>query len=681
MKASERKILEFFATPNLQFTIPVYQRDYNWQIKNCETLFNDIKNLSRNRNEPSHFIGSIVYIHEGTYQIGTNTLEIIDGQQRMTTLTLLFLALYYRLKELGEEREARKVYNKYIIDEFMDRGVKYNGNPINLKLIPPKENLDILIKLTKTDKENELSDARDKNMVKNFLYFKKRIEDYKFEDIDNFLIGIEKLIYVDIALENGKDDPQRIFESLNSTGLDLSQGDLIRNYILMGLPREEQNRVYNDIWIPIENNCKISDGEKITNYVSDFIRDYLTLKNNKIPTKNMVFEEFKKYYKGVDNLSEMKEYSGAYAIIRKPELENDKMLQKHFEYLKILDQTVINPFLIGVIKDYREEKINSEEMKEILEILQSYLWRRYITEEPSNALNKIFESLYPKVSGEEKYSKTLLDILLIQKFPTDEELKCNLKTKLVYKNKEKLRYVFERLENHSHNELIDFSNDKITIEHIFPQKPSSEWKEKYSEKELEEMMNYKDTISNLTLTGSNSNLSNKSFIEKRDDPQHGYKNSKLFLNKYLGEQDEWNTLKMEERYEILFKEIIKIWKRPKIEKEKAEEIIFVLSGKTGSGQGKLYKNKKFEVLKGSYISKEFSDSIKEKFKKTINELLEKNILEEQEKAYFVKEDFETSPSTGASLILGRSANGWKEWKTYSGVTMNEFKSKNDKEEN
>lgn len=138
---------------------------------------------------------------------------------------------------------------------------------------------------------------------------------------------------------------------------------------------------------------------------------------------------------------------------------------------------------------------------------------------------------------------------------------------------------------------------------------------------------------------------------------------------------------MEERYEILFKEIIKIWKRPKIEKEKAEEIIFVLSGKTGSGQGKLYKNKKFEVLKGSYISKEFSDSIKEKFKKTINELLEKNILEEQEKAYFVKEDFETSPSTGASLILGRSANGWKEWKTYSGVTMNEFKNKNDKEEN
>ena len=115
MKASERKILEFFATPNLQFTIPVYQRDYNWQIKNCETLFNDIKNLSRNRNEPSHFIGSIVYIHEGTYQIGTNTLEIIDGQQRMTTLTLLFLALYYRLKELGEEREARKVYNLSLI--------------------------------------------------------------------------------------------------------------------------------------------------------------------------------------------------------------------------------------------------------------------------------------------------------------------------------------------------------------------------------------------------------------------------------------------------------------------------------------------------------------------------------------------------------------------------------------
>lgn len=585
----------------------------------------------------------------------------------MTTLTLLFLALYYRFKELGNNRDSKKILNKYIIDEYME-------DDINLKLILPEKNLNILQKMLNLDEEEELEEYKDKNIVKNFKYFKRAIENYTEEDIKRFFIGIEKLVYIDIALEKGKDDPQKIFESLNSTGLDLSQGDLIRNYILMELDREEQTRVYKEIWLPIENNCKVTDGEKIINYVSEFIRDYLTLKTSKIPTKNKVFEEFKKFYKEINNIQEMKKYSKIYSVIRKPNLEKDKLLQKHLKYLKSLDQTVINPFLMGVIKDYKNEKISINELVEVLEILQSYLWRRYITGEPSNILNKLFQNMYLKVFKEESYSEALLEILLEQDFPGDEELKNNLKIKSLYKDKEKLRYVFERLENFSHNELIDFSNEKITIEHILPQKPNKDWKEKYSDEELEEMLKYKDTISNLTLTGSNSNLGNKSFLEKRDDPKHGYKNSKLFLNKYLGEQEEWNTLKMEERFEILYNDIIKIWKRPdKKERKQSEEAIFILTGKNGSGKGKLYKNKKFKILKGTSIPKELSESIKEKFKKLVEELLAKNILEENENLYFFVEDYEISPSSGASLILGRSANGWKEWRTYDGLVLDEFR--------
>lgn len=668
MKASERKIVDFFATPDTQFTIPVYQRDYNWQEKHCQILFDDIKNLADNSNIISHFIGSIVFIHEGVYTTGgIKKLDIIDGQQRMTTLTLLFLALYYKLKEVGNERKARKIYNQYIINEYID-------DETDLKLVPPDENLKILDGIVK-NKLDDLEEDKEKNIVKNFLYFKEKIDNYNEEDLEKFFGGIEKLIYVEISLEKGKDDPQKIFESLNSTGLDLSQGDLIRNYILMGLERDKQSKVYKELWTPIENNCKVTDGEKIINYVSDFIRDYLTLKNNKIPVKSKVFEEFKSFYKNIDDLEEIKEYSKCYALLKKPNLEKEPIIRKNLEYLKVLDQTVVNPFLIGVLKDYKDNLIFKDELKEILEVLQSYLWRRYITGEPSNSLNKIFQNMYTKILKEKNYVKKLEKNLLLNIFPTNEELKKNLKIKAVYKDKEKLRYVFERLENDFHNEVIDFSNEKITIEHILPQNPNKDWREKYSKEELEEMLEYKDTISNLTLTGSNSNLSNKSFIEKRDDEQHGYKNSKLFLNKYLGEQEKWDFLKMEERFEILYNKIIEIWKRPEEEEQNFRDEIFILKGKVGSGQGKLLKNKKFKILKGTYIPKIMADSIKEKFAKIINKLKEENILEEQEQIYLFKSDYECSPSTAASLILGRSANGWNEWKTYRGLLLDDFRNK------
>ena len=377
-------------------------------------------------------------------------------------------------------------------------------------------------------------------------------------------MGIDKLIYVNIALENGKDDPQRIFESLNSTGLDLSQGDLIRNYILMDLDRKEQNRIYKNFWIPIENNCKVSDGNEVKNYVSDFIRDYLTLKRGEIPVKAKVFEEFKMFYDNPDDLKleELKNYSVKYSHIIKPYLEEDEDIREELKNLKTLDQVVINPFLIGILKDYKEDKLDRKDLLNILKLLQSYIWRRFITEKPSNLLSKLFQGMYLKISKKENYYTATEEILLAQEFPTNEELKESLKTKNVYKNKERLKYVFRKIENYNHNELIDFDNDKITIEHIFPQRPSKTWKELYTDEELEEMKALKNTISNLTLTGSNVKLGNKTFLYKRDQKIHGYRDSKLYLNSYLGKLERWDLQTMKERFEILFNDIIKIWKRP-----------------------------------------------------------------------------------------------------------------------
>lgn len=670
MKASEKKIKDLFSEAKTFFAIPVYQRDYNWQEKHCKQLFEDILNVGKDIDINSHFIGSIVYIHEGVYGIGEKEFYVIDGQQRMITITLLHIALYHRLKESKEEY-ADEIYELYLVNKFSKRDIK-------LKLLPPEENLNILNKILEENWE-ELEDYQDRNIVKNYKFFKEIISNYSNEEIEYLLAGLDKIIYVDIALEKDKDDPQRIFESLNSTGLDLSQGDLIRNYILMDLEKEKQNLVYKNLWLPIENNCKISLGNEIKNYVSDFIRDYLTLKNGKIPSKPKVFEEFKEFYdkNNDEQLEDIKNFSEEYSHIIKPNTEKDKDIRKELENLKVLDQTVINTFLIGILRDYRKNKIVKNEILEILKLLQSYIWRRIITEKPSNALNKIFQGMYLKISKDQKYYKSLEESLLNQDFPTDDELKEALKTKNVYKDKEKLRYVFKELENYNHNELIDFENEKITIEHIFPQKPNKSWKEKYSDYELEEMKIFKDTISNLTLTGSNTNLGNKSFLEKRNDDIHGYKNSKLYLNKYLSKLNEWNLSAMEGRFEDLFKNIVKIWKRPESSEDKdIEKVTFVLKGAASSGTGKLLAYEKFELLKGSIIIRgnKGSESVEKRNKRIIEELIENNLVEKDGNKYILKENYKvSSPSAAASLILGRNANGWKEWKTFDGKLLNEFR--------
>lgn len=672
MKASERKITKLFSESDTVFSIPVYQRDYNWQEKQCQRLFKDILQTGKNEKVSSYFLGSIVYIHDGIYGVGEKEFHVIDGQQRMTTLTLLFLAIYFKLKGTILTKDADKIYNQYVVNPYSEKEIK-------LKLLPPEENLYILNKISH-NKFNELEAFQDRNMLKNYLFFEKELENLSFDDMKHLSNGIEKLIYIDIALEKGKDDPQKIFESLNSTGLDLSQGDLIRNYILMDLERGEQNRIYKEIWIPIENNCKVSDGSEITSFVSDFIRDYLTLKTEKISSKPKVFETFKTYYEkeNDEKLEDMKKYSEAYSYIIKPSLEKDKDIQRELDYLKSLDKTVINTFLIGILKDYKDNVLEKDELLNMLILLQSYLWRRYITEKPTNALNKIFQGMYGKISRSGNYYENLVDILMTEDFPTDEELESALKLKNVYKDKEKLNYVFKKLENYNHNELIDFENEKITIEHIFPQKPNKAWKENYSDNELEQMISFKDTISNLTLTGSNSNLSNKAFQEKRDDEVHGYKNSKLYMNKYLGRLEEWNLLSMEARFESLYDDIIKIWKRPE---DKAtndmEKITFVLKGKLTSGKGRLLSNEKFEILKGTSIVLEVKSENLSTFRRNknlIEDLERKNLIEKLEDRYIFKENYiATSPSAAAILVLGRSANGWTEWKTYEGKLLSDYR--------
>lgn len=670
MEAKQKKIVEFLALNNTQFTIPVYQRNYNWVEQHCKVLFNDIIEAAVNEQVLSHFLGSIVYIHEGVYSTSTREFSIIDGQQRLTTINLLLCALYTKAKELNHMDVANMVYNRYLIDPYMSKKEQS-------KLVPVGDNYVIYHKLLNYEVDEVLQHYPDHNMTLNYIYFKNRIKD--ISDIDKVLIGIEKLIYVDTALEKGKDDPQRIFESLNSTGLDLSQGDLIRNYILMNLDRENQQYIYENYWTVLEENTKIYKSSKIYYCISEFIRDYLTLKFGKIPNQSKVFNEFKEKYifNSFEDLKQIMQdivkYSDIYAKLLNPMNESDKDLRKQFSYLKSLDQSVINPFILGVYYDYLSSVINKSTLIEVFELVQSYLLRRYICNEKTNTLNKIFMNLYGKIKVDHYY-ESIEEALVRTSFPDDKQLKIDLKLKPVYKDREKLMYIFDRIENTNHPEFFNIYQENITIEHIFPQKPSIVWEKCLSEAEFDKMLELKDTISNLTLTGSNSSLGNKSFIEKRDMPVKGFKDSKLSLNSWICEQEEWNLEKLESRFDLLYQSIITIWKMPKGKNQlDVKDLLFYCKSDRAYGKAKFLSEKKFLILEGSKASKTLMESAKNNFLK-LQKLKEQGIVIENKENYiFVKDYVSTSPSAAAKLILGRSANGWAEWKTYEGELLDSYR--------
>ncbi len=400
--------------------------------------------------------------------------------------------------------------------------------------------------------------------------------------------GLSKLIFVDIALDRQKDNPQRIFESLNSTGLELSQADLIRNYILMGLSRTNQDKIYKNFWEVIEKNAK--DDTLNKSRVSEFIRDYLTLKNKEIPNKGDVYVKFKAQYPTttIDELeivlSELKSLVKYYNKLTNPKNESERDIRVQLEYINRLEINVAYPFLMKVYEDYSSDIIDKTTFISVLTLVQSFTWRRFILGLPTNALNKIFMSLYDKVETENylyTIQKSLLQRSGVQRFPRDMETIKALKEKDLYNIKPKNRtYLLERLENFENKEpVIIEGNSDITIEHIFPQNPDPKWKIDLGTEEYNFIKeSYLNTIGNLTLSGNNGKLGNKPFIVKRDLENVGYKDSRLWLNKYLSSLDKWNKAEIEIRSDLISERFLKIWEVPdiaiEIETESDEVNIF-----------------------------------------------------------------------------------------------------------
>ena len=567
MKANEVSLNDFLSQTKTQFVIPVYQRNYDWTEEQCKQLLYDILEAGTKK-ESVHFIGSIVFIHEGVYTSSeVKQLVVIDGQQRLTTFSLLYLALYKFAIEQGMEEHAEELKDTYITNKY----VKEEGSKMKLKQSDNNSNaFRYLLSGEDTKLYKEFS-----RVINNFNFFKQNLSAATFLSI---LDGLKRLIFVEISLERGKDDPQRIFESINSTGLELSQADLIRNYILMGLQPKDQERIFEKYWQIIEDKAR--DEETENRKVSEFIRDFLTYVSKKIPNKNAVYEEFKSKYANRNDkfydhtLQVLKEFSYYYNKLINPTNEKDIQIQQELKYISRLDNQVALPFLLPVYDDYSKGRITKEVFISVLRLIQSYIWRRFLLNLPTSALNKIFLNLYSDIKKEDYFDslqRSLVKKKGTSRIPNDSEIYEALLERDIYNTQAKNKiYFFELLENFQNKEYVSIDNPNLTIEHIFPQNPNSKWEEDLSEVEFNIFKDkYIHTIANLTLSGNNGSLSNNSFLEKKhmnkQEKEQGYIYSNLKINGILKEIESWNEESYFRRLRWIQERFKKIWPFPSIE--------------------------------------------------------------------------------------------------------------------
>ena len=566
MKGSETKLVSYMQGSDKRFVIPVYQRNYDWKTENCKQLYDDLIKVIR-RGRKSHFFGSIVSVHnDGEF----NEYLVIDGQQRLTTISLLLLAMYNLMKNgvLTPEKGnlAEKIYKTYLIDEWQDDDTR-------IKLKPVKNDRNAFGKLFDEESEH----IPDSNLTINYNYFYSRIQKEEIT-LDELYEAVTKLEIINITL-NQDDNPQLIFESLNSTGVALSEGDKIRNFILMGLPTKQQNDYYEKYWNKIEI-CTDYD-------VSMFVRDYLSVKQQLIPAMSKVYFTFKAYVEenGTEIeplLQELLSYAKWYEILLKGNTA-DKELNACIYRLNRLETTVTRPFFLEVLRLQAAGKLSLAEVKEIFLYTENYLFRRTICDLPTNALNKIFLMLHREIirydgtdnSYLEKFKYALNSKSDRGRFPDDEEFVEAFATRPVYQMNSKNKiYILERFENYGTVEVQNVykqcDDGVYSIEHIMPQHLTPAWVKELGEDYEEIHEAWLHRMANLTLTGYNSKYSNNAFTEKRD-MKNGFIDSHLYLNNWIGQQNHWGLAELEARNQMLMQRALKIWPLPITDFKPAEK--------------------------------------------------------------------------------------------------------------
>lgn len=535
-----------------QFIIPIFQRTYSWEINHCEQLWNDIVRVGSNPDLDSHFIGSAVYIPEKENSAAIPRWLVIDGQQRITTITLLLLALMRRLQseKLNTPVSAEEIEDYYLRNRYGKEEQKY-------KMLLTKTDKDTLIALLDG---KDLPEHPSRRIQENYQFFKNRISSANLDIVYN---GIKKLKIVDVSLQQNVDNPQMIFESMNSTGKALTQADLIRNFVLMGLPHDTQTKFYNDYWHPMEI---LFGAESYNSYFDEFMRFFLVIHsgNDRIK-RDEVYVEFKSYsckHQVEQILKSLLEFAGYYCNIALGK-EKDPELSPAFQDIRELRADVCYPMLMEIYHDYKLNRLNKEEFIEIIFLVESYVFRRAVCDIPTNSMRQTFATFNRKLKRDRYLESVKAAFLLLRsyrRFPSDDEFKRQLHIRNLYAFNRR-HYWLRKFENFGRKERV-FVQD-YTIEHIMPQNEdlSLEWKTALGEEWERIHDQYLHTLGNLTLTGYNSEYSDRSFREKRD-MEGGFRQSPLKLNEGLGSCEQWNEKAIHERASRLADRAVNIWKAP-----------------------------------------------------------------------------------------------------------------------
>lgn len=559
MKGNVVDIYKVFDGSDRKLVIPVYQRNYDWTEKQCARLFDDLVDMIR-QGRPKHFFGAVVGNPEDSF-----TWVVIDGQQRMTTVSLLMLALAHAIEagdiaetDVGVEPDglANKLLDNYLI-------LKSSGQQ-KFKLKPVKDDANAYARLFGAEVHfNEKS-----QITANYRFFRERLKTPEFSAQTLWDKGICQLEVMLLDLEN-HDDPQRIFESLNSTGLALKESDKIRNLVLMGLDQREQNRVYEQFWNPLEIAVDFQTDR--------FIRWYLVAKISRLPKENAVFEEFKRfaaknplpYSKLVEEMHSFAVYEAQLSSASTGYPDIDRSLRR----ANLVLGDVVKPLLYLAFRDLKEGVIDSGDFAAIVELLESYTFRRFVANLSTNSLNKTFANAYSELQKlrkhDEPYSEILTYMLSTRtksgRFPDDEEFAAAFRTHDFYGVRKNRPYLFNCLETAGSKDVKDIAeyinSEELTIEHVMPQTLTKAWREQLGPEYEQIHSTWLHRIGNLTITGYNSNYSNSSF-EQKLTMDGGFKDSPYWLNNFIKEQDHWGLEQMKARTELLVERALKIWKAP-----------------------------------------------------------------------------------------------------------------------
>ncbi len=615
MDAEATTLLEFFKqTQTNQFVIPIYQRVYSWGKEQCEQLWDDIIKIGGNDKMNGHFIGSILYA--GVDDTHSSPLLIIDGQQRLTTITLLFIAL----RNHSSDEVKRKKMESYLINSDKDGDKKF-------RLILSESDKDTLLSLI--DKDRRKPSEPSLKIVENFKLFEEWIRK-NTDKLETIFKGLEKLMIVWIALKKEKDDPQLIFESMNSKGIELTQTDLIRNYIIMETEIEKQEGLYNKYWRAMEENFK--QDKKL---FDRFVRHYLTIKTREIPKISKVYVALKDYRQkegiGIEDLlKDLQKYCGYFCQIAFKK-EADKDLNKALGFLVGLEMDVVYPLLLELYSDYSDGVLSKDDFRRSIALIESYICRMAVCG-LGKGLNKFFASFARHIQKDE-YFKSLKEHFVSlkggQRFPNDDEFKDRLITIDFYKKfKKKTKCLLERLENFERKERV--YTHEYTTEHIMPQTLTEEWEKDLGENFQEIHDKYLHTIGNLTLTGYNSEYSNKSFQEKQG-MEGGFKDSPLRLNRGLRDLASFGEKEIKKRANDLADLALKIWTYPNLDAEtlekykpKKEKKVYDLSSyKFGSNSRELFDilRKEIKALDEKIVENFNQDYISYKFSKNFVDIV------------------------------------------------------------